>query len=155
MSIATLEAASLSQARAALDKIPTINLGGCGVAALALHRWALIHADQVSIPDRPFVFYWEREDYFELSRNDEKLAQGDLDAVEVPWHVGIELSGKVIDSRGLACGKTDIAQEYKLDEIELLHIINNCTGWNSAFNRRKYVPIIEKALQIDLSDVEI
>jgi len=143
----------LSEILDCLNGIWSINYGGCGISALAIYRWS---KQNESVSDRPFVFLWRENDEWEAENNDESLENGDLDSVEVPCHIAIELYAGLYDSEGLRdddCYPFVIRQSYKLNESELLHVINS-DGWNSSFNRANFIPQIEHDLGIDLSDVE-
>lgn len=146
---------SLQSILASLDSIPYLNWGGCGVAALAIYRWCKKNGVEVS--DRPFVFLWREDDEWEVQHNDELLENGELDRVEAPAHVAIELFDGLYDSEGCECSDLlrllPLYQEYKLNEAELLAVVNNIGEWNSTFSRSKNIGKIELALSIDLSDV--
>jgi hypothetical protein len=135
-----------------LNSIRYINHGGCGIAALAIYRWS--KANGHFVPEHAFRFLWDYDEAEERDRNDERLFNGELSDVATPSHIVIELYDGLYDSDGLydpdAAG--DLEQEYHLNADELLAVIN-AGNWNSLFNRARYIPVIEFALGIDLSDV--
>lgn len=139
-----------------LNSIPYLNSGGCGISALAIYRWC--KANNVSVSDRPFVFLWREYDGDVAQENDARLFNGEIDRVEAPSHVAIELADGLYDSAGRESSVLfeycTCAQSYKLDEDELLNVINRTEEWNPTF-RRSNVRKIEYALGIDLSDVEV
>jgi len=138
-----------------LNCVPAINTGGCGISALAIYRWC--RANDICVSDRPFTFVWRNGNEWESSNNDELLENGELDLVEVPNHIVIELYKGLYDSNGQQndnCHPFIVHQEYKLNEKELLAVINRPNGgWNSSFRRARQIPEIENKLNIDLSDV--
>ena len=134
-----------------LNNIPYINCGGCGISALAIYRWC--KASGIEISDRPFVFLWRDGDEWEVSNNDSLLFEGEIDRVEAPCHIVIELHNEYYDSEGQGYEQDFIKQEYHLNEQELLNVINRTGEWNSMFRRAKNIGKIEFALGIDLSDV--
>ena len=148
--------ASLGSILDTLNSIPRINSGGCGIAALAIYRWC--KANNVPVSDRPFIFLWRDDDEWEARNNDQHLFNGEIDNVEAPSHVAIELADGLYDTEGLEGSRLfqrcTCKQEYKLNEYELLNVINRTEEWNFTFNRSRNIPIIEIALGIDLSDVK-
>ena len=145
---------SLNSILESLDDLPFINSGGCGVSALAIYRWCKAH--DVWVSDRPFTFLWRDGNEWEASNNDELLLNGELDRVEAPSHVVIQLfDGGDYDSTGQRCDCYPyvVRQEYKLNEQELLNVINRPEEWNSVFQRALLIERIEFSLGIDLSDI--
>lgn len=146
---------SLANVLEFLDSIWSINSGGCGVSALAIYRWSKQHE---SVSDRPFHLFWHDDcvSKHTVEQNDEALANGDLDSLQVPCHLVIELFNGFYDSTGKLdeSDLPELHQEYRLNESELLALINDHYGdWNSSFHRAKLIPQIEQDLGIDLSDV--
>lgn len=137
-----------------LNKIDAINIGGCGISALAIYRWC--KKNDIKVDDRPFIFLWRDGYEWESTHNEECLENGELKSVEVPAHVIIELGNGIYDSKGEAGNDLSfpIQQGYQLNEDELLVIINNIDKWNSFFRRSRAIPTIEQALGINLSDVD-
>jgi hypothetical protein len=142
-------------ALATLGNIPSINRGGCGIAALAIHRWLLAHGVKPVVTS-PFRLLWDGDDEWEAQRNDDRLWKGEIYAANVPAHIVIELHDGLYDADGIydPISNGDIEQDYHLTDSELLYIVNRGdANWNSRFKRAKYVPVIEQALGISLADV--
>jgi hypothetical protein len=144
-----LKQQSLSEVLGFLNSIPNINKGGCGVSALALYRWS---KQRESVSKRPFVFLYREDDALDADKNDSYFFNGDLDSAFVPAHIAVELFDGTYDSSGPDVLEWGLQQEYKLNESELIQILNK-DGWNEWFRREKYIPVIEQELGIDLSDV--
>jgi hypothetical protein len=133
-------------ARKLLDTIPNINRGGCGIAALALARWARQHSKKTG------GFMFVDFDYGETcEHNQDALSCNDIDALVVPNHIAIKYAGRWYDTN-----EADVYSEWVIEdnitENILLYIINK-GSWNLCFDRCKQVRVIETLLGIDLSDV--
>lgn len=144
----------LYAALAKIQAVPNINRGGCGIAALALYRWA--RARGIWTDSRGFVFLWEEGDEWEADRNDQRLLDGQISQAVAPNHVVLRLYDGLYDSDGPYDVEQagDIPQLYELDEAELVCVLNN-TGalWNDEFDRED-ITLIETALGVSLADVK-
>lgn len=122
---------TLEQVREYLDHVPHISQGGCGVAALAMVRW-LKKTGQLVEP-KPFqILRWHRSLF--------------------PWqHVAIRYNNQLCDCSQDRDWKGWEAVEA-MNETEMVDFVNSDV-WNDAFRRKRWLPQIEKALGIDLSDI--
>ena len=130
-----------------LDSIPNINFGGCGLSALSIYRWC--KKNGVQVDDEPFVILCDDE--WELSHNNACIEQGAINDVSIP-HIAIQVDGELWDSTG---NEPTVNYPYHTEAFgtsELIELLNE-HGWNSWFNREKFLPIIEIGLEIDLSDI--
>lgn len=145
---------TLSQARAALAQIQSINAGGCGIAALALARW--IKKSEMRATTHFVMGSHHRECFVANS-----TAQVDT-AIQPDScsHVGLviydfdENSQQIIDSRGLFDMGSYAYNAIVSKEDILVKAINRVDRWNPRFKRRDNVPTIEQVLDIDLSDID-
>lgn len=138
-----------------LDNIENINYGGCGVAALALYRWL---QKNESIDGVKIVFCYSGYEQDTLENNRSKLDEGDINLL-APSHVMLYRSGRYFDSEGgLELPRYPLLQFIELSV--LLATINEpngehyLDGWNETFDREA-IPVIEKGLDVDLSDIEV
>ena len=119
-----------------INKIPYVNRGGCAIVSLAIQRYLKNKNIKSKIV---FSHYYKDE------------TMGSLRPCN---HSYIKIKKHFYDSKGIY----DKVQYHKRtinDEYELIQCINDVYGWNNSFNRTKYVPKIEKILDVDLSDVLI
>jgi len=126
-----------------------LDSGGCGIAALSAIRWAEKNGVQKEIG---IVFLYDEFEAEEADRNMSLVQNGHIDAAYTPSHIALMVDGKVIDS-----GANDPLSRYYvmhsgITPEELLTLINY-GNWNDWFVRVEGVPVIEKQLDIDLSDV--
>jgi len=140
---------TFTQVRKRLNKIPCINSGGCGVAALALLRWRRDHGYTTGI----IVFL---DDDGENESNREALLTGNLDYLRVPSHIMLQVNSKLYDTTGINPPYVRLFED-KLSGVPeniLIHLLNKSYGWNDMFDRETYIPEIESLLDVDLSDIE-
>lgn len=132
-----------------LGTIPTINEGGCGIAALSVWKWAEKNCpkelDNISI-----VYLYENEEYNLLLQNKSAIVCDDLDLIFVPPHVAILWEDVILESGG---GEVT---EYKLyDEVPINFLeksLKQFWKWSGIFSRFQWIPVIEKELGIDLQE---
>lgn len=139
---------SLGEVMDFLSRIPSINSGGCGISALAMFRWLKKHN---SLKNTKFVYF--HFSMGELNDNSDALKNGTK--LNAPPHCVLMHDYILID----ADGEVDEREwgEHSLiieDESKVVDSINS-DDWNPSFEREHWVPIIEKKLGIDLSDVDI
>lgn len=145
---------TLSQARAALAQIQSINSGGCGIAALALARW--IKKSEMRATTH-FVMGSHLRECFVANSTAQVDTAIQPDSCS---HIGLiiydfdENSQKIIDSRGLFDMGSYAYNTIVSREDILVKAINRVDRWNPSFKRRDNVPIIEQVLDIDLSDID-
>lgn len=123
-----------------LEKIPFIDNGGCGMAALALYDAAKREKKQAKI-----VYVYHPNDDTSYIRN-LKFKQGKVKRAEACMHIVVKVGRTHYD----AAGKVPRAylQNYLHDsEITREHLIasiNNIKDWNPLFSRRVWGPSIAK-----------
>lgn len=130
-----------------LEKVPDLNCGGCGIAALAMIKYAEKLGIKVAIV---FLYRSYAEDM--ADNNMSQLASGNVDAVEIPNHIALLEGDMVIDSEGNPLDRYQICHSGVTTE-ELLALIFQ-EGWNSHFSRRKSIPMIEEILDISLKEIK-
>lgn len=132
----------LNEVREYLSRIPYINEGGCGIAAISMYRWLLENEEDSKL----ICFYNEFENY-ELNKNNIIY---NFPYLLSPNHCGIIYQNRILDSEE-EINKNYYPYHQNLNEIELLKMIN-LSSWNPNFER-KNINKIEKGLQINLSDI--
>ena len=146
---------TLNDVRRVLRDIPTINNGGCGIAALAIARW-LRKSDHVRAS---CMIIYGQMDYETYKRNNEAQINRS-NSPGSAYHIGVliydydENKQMVIDVNG-TFDVTQYSYANISDEIFLLKSVNECDQWNQAFIRRRFVKKIADELDIDLSDVDL
>jgi len=138
---------TLQEVRNYLADINYISNGGCGIAAYAMYLW-LKKNDQLT-DDFKFVFLyngWGDEEYYENNLRVLKNRDGIPVAAS---HIGIFHNGIHMD-----CESEIKLTRYKhiqfIEDEEFLVNALKSNSWNHLFDRDKQIPIIEKALDIDL-----
>jgi len=130
-----------------LNKIPAINNGGCGISALAMYRW-LKKNGQLK-PDTNFIYLEDDDSYYEQNM---QYLKGEAELPTSCYHVLINHDNNKYDSRGIQVSDT-YKYKYSVDIDFLIKSINNRLKWYYNFNRDNCIPLIEKGLDIDLSDI--
>ena len=141
---------NLNEVREFLSGIPCINEGGCGIAALAMYRWLKKNHTSEEMSKIKFVYIeWDDDSVYE---HNERFNDGYW--LDAPTHCVLLYKGNYIDSNGdVDFDKWgDYTFEINDESVIVDSIINGC--WNSMFDREKWIPIIEKELGIDLSDIK-
>lgn len=136
-----------------LKTVPSINCGGCGIAALAIGRW-LKKSNLVASA----VYVFGQRDLETFNQN----ARAQADPSSKPGsasHVGVIVYDYAKKTQSIIdCGGTFDITSYSYsnlgDEKFLLKSINACDEWNPSF-RRRHVKEIAEALDIDLRDVDL
>jgi hypothetical protein len=134
-----------------LNTIPYINSGGCGIAAISIIRWT--EKNNMSKP--VIVFLYEGSEEEEADKNMSLIQSGHIKSAYTPSHIALLIDGEVIDSREF--------KDYNVLDVygvchsgvsaeELLELINS-GNWNDWFSRKNNIPLIERMLDIDLSDI--
>lgn len=147
------EIKTIDQARQALSKIPYINQGGCGISALALHRWIKKNANCNT------VFVFGDNDVNTYKKN----MAASIDVNDNPGsaaHVGLIIYDYDSGNQSIVdCNSVYNMARYEYlnvtkDEAFVVRSINQISEWNPAFERNQ-VKVIAKTLDIDLSDIDI
>lgn len=125
-----------------LQNIPEIHFGGCAISALAIKRWLKKNKNI----EAEIIFRCRDTD--QLNRN--KNAINGINTPTSCFHAFVKVGEKVFDCEG-----SEQESEYTIIMPEHL-VVESCNQpkWNNSFDR-VYVPVIERALQVDLSDIEI
>ena len=120
-----------------LGAVDDINRGGCGIAALAIIRWLKQNKKKTAKP-----VYLDDDDYPPAHR--------------APNHIAVKLGKDYIDTSGPNGLANPEIWEYTrvVEESDLITALNTDT-WNDDFNRRRWLPVIESELGVDLSDVPL
>jgi len=137
-----------------LSNIERINHGGCGLATLALLRFCKKFSrtpENFKVVTLYPLFddclnSFETNMNFVLNKSKEAVAC---------YHIGFMINSTIMDTKGAVdmkqYGKILIIPNGK--EEEYLVTALNTHGWNPTFDRKYGIPLIEKHLQIDLSDI--
>ncbi len=127
-----------------LSGVDNINCGGCGVAALGLYDAAVLEGKTPKIIYlyHPFYSWGEKE------INDEVLR------AESCWHIVVEVDGKHYHANGEIDSSSECEHilHYQKHIVEREMLINSLTngGWNSSFDRKKWVPKIKDMIGLDV-----
>ena len=136
-----------------LDTIPAISQGGCGISAIAMFRWLVNH--KFSKDDINFVMGYK--DLNEFADNSIAFC-GDEDLPFACSHIGILIQYNDRDTI-IDCNSrwffSNYVQSQVVNENAMISSINQINQWNGCFNRKKYVPLIEKKLKINLRDIKL
>jgi len=134
-----------------LDSIDCINYGGCGISALAMFRW-LQKNDKLS-GDESFTYLYTGWDYT-FGENECILKENSKNKLKAASHIMLFHNGNLIDSEGSVVQEKYVSRHERISVDTLLDTIN-FSHWNSMFDREDSIPIIERRLEIELSDVII
>jgi hypothetical protein len=149
----------LDQVLKYLSRIPRINNGGCGVSALAIYRWLekeklLIKNSILKHKDTRFVFLYEFDNEHLFKNNKKAINNPNVEAI-APNHAVIFHKGNYIDCDGTVnISRYEWIQNIRNEEF-ILRANNNVDYWNPDFDRNKYIKLIEKRLNINLSDIQL
>lgn len=130
------------------EVVPDINWGGCGIAVLSVLRAIGYDSSRMAI-----VYMYDEYEDSEASSNMEGLRNNNMRRCHVPSHVCLMIDGEFLD----ADGDEPLFKYYLMHSggtvRELIELLNIGKTWNSCFDRKSILPIIEKLLHIDLSDI--
>lgn len=139
----------------AINQVPCINQGGCGIAALAMARWIKKNNPNFMT----YLFVMGHNDVGSFKLNAQVVAK-DTDLLPTSAaHIGLIVYDHMKNTQSIVDCNTIynmLAYDYVNtfhDEKVLLKAINRVDHWNTAFNRR-HVATIAQVLDIDLSDVD-
>lgn len=134
---------TFKQARRFLNNIPSINLGGCGLSALALYDAAKREGLK---PKIVYLYSWFDS---EAQERNNKFKMGKLKKAYSCSHVLIKIGNKLWDSTGVI-SKSGLGF-YRMDDTitrdHLVSSVNNKDVWNTCFQRRYWVSEISKMLK--------
>jgi len=129
------------ETRKFLNAIDSINYGGCGFSALALYDAAKREGLK---PKIVYLYHAFFESESMLKNN--QFKEGKRKTADACSHVLVKIGNRLYDSSGVI-GKSMLYM-YKLDEDitreHLVASINNKGVWNPCFERRFWVPRIQK-----------
>lgn len=144
---------SLKEVQKFLNKIPNINHGGCGLSALAMHKWLKEYKEI----DSKFIFLYGNDivgriiskiNYFCVQEGNFKDSDG-------PYHVMLKVKDKIIDSAGEDnINSYELVQDLDINEETMIKFLNNFKV-SSQFDWKKWIPIIEFELDIQLNDLRL
>jgi hypothetical protein len=132
-----------------ISKIPYINAGGCGIAALAMYRW--IENNKPELLNKTEILFIYRDDEEDYKTNCE-LLQTNKTVLKVPSHVVIKVKKKLYNNMHWRT-----YQEHTVTLKHLINTINNTKkcNWNTMFHRDPNTSIISKKLNVNLNDVKL
>jgi hypothetical protein len=135
---------SFKQTLKALDRIPNINRGGCGFAALALFDAANREGRKAKI-----VYCYTAYDGSALHKNNQ-FKEGKRKKAHACHHIIVKLGKKYWDSTGKIDEDEFADFEWIDEEITRKHLIasiNNKGAWNSIFDRRGSMSQLKKLIK--------
>lgn len=141
--------------QAAINQVPNINRGGCGIAALAMARWIKKNNPNFMT----YLFVMGHNDVGSFKLNAQVVAKATELEPTSAAHIGLIVYDHMTDTQKIVdCNSIYNMLEYDYvntfhDEAVLLKAINRVDHWNTAFSR-KHVATIAEVLDIDLSDVD-
>lgn len=147
MKIKTID--DLKQIVKELRNIPNINRGGCGIASYVIYQLALQIVPDSSVVELRFLFTGQQA----AKRNDAIIQERKVDQLVVPDHCCVHVLKRSFDTIFLPTfsfypTKTNVPIEF------LMRMLLTQEGWNKRFNRKEYVPQIQKLSGVDLSFVK-
>ena len=127
-----------------LRNIPYINEGGCAIAAITIKRFLKINKNIKC----DIIYRHNFKDEYNINVN----ALRNLDDPISCNHAFISLKKSAFDCEGKQYFKNHC---IKMPEKLVIASLNKLDEWNPSFKRKKYIPIIESKLKIDLSDIKL
>jgi len=144
---------SFDDVRNFLNDIPNINCGGCGIAALSMFLWTKEHEAEF-IDDFKLIYKYTA---WSLDAYEDNVAyfQGKRPYPNSCGHALIKHKNIIQDTSdtGYDCSYFFTSHESVIDAPDIEDFLRksiNHGSWNRFFNRKKYVPYIEKNLKINL-----
>lgn len=134
-----MEHETLNKTLNKLNEIPLLNCGGCAIVGYALSKYLRSNNEKCEV-------YYLFEDDYEAYRFDNKKKLSCA-------HCVIKYKGHFYDSEG--CVDDEVKEHYrrKVTFKFLRESINDSFEWNPMFEREKGIPMIEKYLGVDLSEI--
>jgi hypothetical protein len=150
------EIKTLDDVRKFLARIPNLHNGGCGVSAIAMYRWLKKYTHN---PRVRFVLCYKAGSEVFFRRNSRFLSSDKDSYPTACSHAGIyyddpaTMQTAPIDARGyLPITNYEYTQVFRRAH-PMIAMVKEKGEWYDAFNRDKYIPIIEKRLGINLKDI--
>lgn len=126
-----------------LNEIPSINWGGCAIAAVSLYKWFKKHNLIEKLNVKLIYTYY---DQYQFSTNS-KYLNNEIESFTTCSHALISVNNQTYDSSG----KESVNSYYhEVSESFVLQTIYHSTYWNPSFDRKKYVKQITSSLGIKL-----
>jgi len=139
---------SFTELRKYLQSIPNIDNGGCAIAALTMHRW-LKQRDRKS----EIVYFYGDQSLNSMKENNnfQKSGKG------IPMscsHAYVQYLRRYYDVEGIT---DDPRPHHSLSEAVVVQTINNVDFdiWNEDFDHKKFVPLIERNVGVNLKDIKL
>lgn len=143
---------TLTTARHKLQGIRSLNWGGCGVSALAMYL-----VDKARGEAGCFALCFDVR-YRHEHESNVRAMNGECERnIYAPCHVYYKKKGKYYDSDCIK-SKTWLYSHYRcIAECGfdfLVKLIREGRSWNKDFNKERYVPVIERWLDVDLTAIK-
>lgn len=145
---------TLNDVREYLDSIPNISQGGCGVSALAMYQW--LKANNKLYSTTKIVYLYATHMKSAYSNNKKALACRNVQPTSCN-HAVLLHKRKYIDSSNSFSSLKELHNSNRtklalsMSAISVVQkSISNSRVWNDSFDRNKYIPEIEKKLNIKL-----
>lgn len=134
-----------------LNSVEYINYGGCGIAALALYDAAVLEGR------KPKIVYLYHPYHEADSRTiNEGIMKGEIEPTKATscYHICVQIGKKIYHADGEftkdheAGYLLDFPKQYVTKELLLNSL--KYAGWNSQFDRKKWVPKIKEMLKLEV-----
>lgn len=147
------EPKTFDEVREFLSRVSSIHGGGCGIAAFAMYKW-LKKNEQLTYDFKFVICYDPDNDDDNRYLNNMKVLRSKEGKAMATSHIGI-INGRVpIDCWGsIHLTRYGLIQFVQFEWF-MTNMINNRGSWNPSFNREESIPLIEKTLNIDLSEIK-
>jgi len=135
-----------------LSNIPSINGGGCGIAAFTMYKWLKKHGE-LNYGFRFVACYDSAYDDENRYINNMKVLRTKEGKAMASSHIAITNGGPVLDCNGyITLTRYDLIQ-FIGAEWFITNMINNTGSWNPSFDR-EHIRYIEQILDLDLSEIK-
>ncbi|MCK9568118.1 hypothetical protein M0R72_04160 [Candidatus Pacearchaeota archaeon] len=145
-SILNKEITTFEEVRKYLSNIPNIHFGGCGISALSMYRWLKKNGREAP----KIILLYNGKNYQAYENNKKTIRKEGMSSLIASDHCAIQYKSKTLDVKQEIF--IDYSFQQKIEEQEMLTLLNNGICWNPEFSKQ-YVPRIGERLKIDLSDV--
>ena len=138
---------SFNEVMNAINKIPNINAGGCGISALAMYMW--IEKNEKHKPTILFCYQSHSKKRYD---NNKQALNSKNSTLEVPNHVALIYQRKKIDSNGIIWDfKPYYKYHHRVNLTKLKDTIIKSPDWNCEFDRKKYLKKIESIIDMKMN----
>lgn len=144
----THQITSFSDVRYYLSRLPSINEGGCAIAAYAMYLWLKKH-DQLT-DDFAFVFgyRWNKDSF----NTNQEVLDNNKGPAHSASHVFIYTQGRYMDTNCENTTPNNYAWHHIIKEEWFLVSSLNNGVWNSDFDRVN-IKDIQEVLDVDMSNI--